>query len=207
MDHEALNDMKASELKIMCKGMGLRVSGSKSELINRIIEASEPARKEESVPSMDQAIDALLDRHDKSTKEKKTETKTHEIMDAEIVEDTEVKSDESEFEILLLDDDTEEEKPLRELVENKTQEYSEKPEEEKIRTSASRKPSESSETNNKIGNRLTITRMQLAAGINRGVVIERKFVDCSSKRLVIHCPASKIWRFYTILNPTIYHKC
>ena len=44
MDHEALNDMKASELKIMCKGMGLRVSGSKSELINRIIEASEPAR-------------------------------------------------------------------------------------------------------------------------------------------------------------------
>ena len=37
--------------------------------------------------------------------------------------------DESEFEILLLDDDTEEEKPLRELVENKTQEYSEKPEE------------------------------------------------------------------------------
>ena len=164
MDHEALNDMKASELKIMCKGMGLRVSGNKSELINRIIEASEPARKEESVPSMDQAIDALLDRHDKSTKEKKTEKKPHEIMEAEIVEDTEVKSDESEFEILLLDDDTEEEKPLRELVENKTQEYSEKPEEEKIRTSASRKPSESSETNNKIGNRLTITRMQLAAG-------------------------------------------
>ena len=58
MDHEALNDMKASELKIMCKGMG--VSGSKSELIDRIIEASEPARIEESVPSMDQAIDCLL---------------------------------------------------------------------------------------------------------------------------------------------------
>ena len=171
MDHEALNDMKASELKIMCKGMGLRVSGSKSELINRIIEASEPARKEESVPSMDQAIDALLDRHDKSTKEKKTETKTHEIMDAEIVEDTEVKSDESEFEILLLDDDTEEEKPLRELVENKTQEFSEKLEEEKIRTSASRKPSESSETKNKIGNKVTITRMQLAAGLTVALLL------------------------------------
>ena len=110
MDHEALNDMKASELKIS-KRNGSTCLRSKSEFfINRIIEASEPARIEELVPSMDQAIDALLDRHDKSTKEKKTE-KPHVIMEAEIVEDNEIKSDESEFEILLLDDDTEEENP------------------------------------------------------------------------------------------------
>ena len=85
MDHEALNGMKASELKIMCKGMGLRVSGSKSELIKRIIEASDPSKKQESIPSMDQAIDALLDRHDRSTSERKTEKKIQTVMDAELV--------------------------------------------------------------------------------------------------------------------------
>ena len=171
MDHEALNGMKASELKIMCKGMGLRVSGSKSELIKRIIEASEPSKKQESIPSMDQAIDALLDRHDRSTSERKTEKKLQTVMDAELVEDIKIKSDESVSEILLLDDDNEEDNHSHESVESKAEEYIEQPEKEKIRASASRKSGESSGTNNKIGNRLTITRIQLAAGLTVALLL------------------------------------
>ena len=74
MDHEALRDMKVSELKIMCKGMGLRVSGSKSELISRIMDASIRKEEDASKSSIDDAINALLDRHDKHIIEEGIET-------------------------------------------------------------------------------------------------------------------------------------
>ena len=38
MDQDDLNALKASELKMMCKERGLRVSGTKSELIGRLME-------------------------------------------------------------------------------------------------------------------------------------------------------------------------
>ena len=74
-------------------------------------------------------------------------------------------------EILLLDDDNEEDNHSHESVESKAEEYIEQQEKEKIRASASRKTGESSGTNNKIGNRLTITRIQLAAGLTVALLL------------------------------------
>ena len=53
MDSEVLESMKVSELKILCKEKGLRVTGNKSELIERI-QQSNPNSK---LAAKDMAMD------------------------------------------------------------------------------------------------------------------------------------------------------
>ena len=69
MDSEVLESMKVSELKILCKEKGLRVTGNKSELIERIQQSSpssKPVNKDTAMDAdIDNAIDRLLDRHDR----------------------------------------------------------------------------------------------------------------------------------------------
>ena len=80
MDFDVLEGMKVSELKILCKEKGLRVTGNKSELIERIQQfgsSSKTVNKDTIMDSdIDNAIDRLLDRHDrrksKPTREKGT---------------------------------------------------------------------------------------------------------------------------------------
>ena len=73
MDQDDLNALKASELKMMCKERGLRVSGTKSELIGRLMENQHQIENGPINESLDAAVDALLERHGKKeTKKIKT---------------------------------------------------------------------------------------------------------------------------------------
>ena len=95
MDSEDLEGMKVSELKILCKEKGLRVTGNKSELIERIQQSSpnpkRVARDTTMDSDIDNAIDRLLDRHDrrksKSAPKDTTETPETSIVEAEIIEE------------------------------------------------------------------------------------------------------------------------
>ena len=69
MDFDVLEGMKVSELKILCKEKDYESQGNKSELIERIQQfgsSSKTVNKDTIMDSdIDNAIDRLLDRHDR----------------------------------------------------------------------------------------------------------------------------------------------
>ena len=97
MDSEVLESMKVSELKILCKEKGLRVTGNKSELIERIQQSSpssKPVNKDTPMDAeIDNAIDRLLDRHDrrkpKPVPKDAPEALEPSIVEAELIEEEE----------------------------------------------------------------------------------------------------------------------
>ena len=180
MDHEALRDMKVSELKIMCKGMGLRVSGSKSELISRIMDASIRKEEDASKSSIDDAINALLDRHDKHIIEEGIETAQQEVLEAEIVMETVSESNAPESDFLLLEDEIEEEHSVDDEPENTvrasrdSQHGSSGPTHQEQKASSAhgkKSQTESKRSKPTMGNKLTITRIQLAAGLTVALLL------------------------------------
>ncbi len=112
MDQDDLNALKASELKMMCKERGLRVSGTKSELIGRLMENQHQIENGPINESLDAAVDALLERHGKKeTKKIKTypepTQKDDEMpIEAELLEEPGPTISTTETELMLFDDDS-----------------------------------------------------------------------------------------------------
>ncbi len=150
MDSEVLESMKVSELKILCKEKGLRVTGNKSELIERIQQSnpnSKLAAKDMAMDAdIDNAIDKLLDRHDRrkpmSASMDAPDVPESSIVEAELIEEEEPVLGESAKELILIEDEPDiqldvekqgytvekqDSKPLQKKVEKKAEKESTSP--------------------------------------------------------------------------------
>lgn len=174
MDFDVLEGMKVSELKILCKEKGLRVTGNKSELIERIQQfgsSSKTVNKDTIMDSdIDNAIDRLLDRHDrrKSKPPRKNifEAPEPPIVEAEIIEE-EVSIDESTKELILIDDEPDIEYEM---------ELEKERQEEPVDTNERKLLKEKPRKNTGKESQLTvqpfrITRLQVAAGFAAALVL------------------------------------
>lgn len=174
MDFEALEGMKVSELKILCKEKGLRVTGNKSELIERIQHFSANSKtinKNTIMDSdIDNAIDRLLDRHDrrKSKPARKNifEAPEPPIVEAEIIEE-EISIDESTKELILIDDEPDIGYEM---------EFEKERQEEPVDLNDRKHPKKKPQKNTGKESPLTvqpfrITRLQLAAGFAAALIL------------------------------------
>ena len=176
MDSEVLESKKVSELKILCKEMGLRVTGNKSELIERIQQSSpssKPVNKDTAMDAdIDNAIDRLLDRHDRrkpnpvpkdAPEALQPSVVEAELIEAELIEAELIEEEESAKELILIDDEPDIE-PDREK-----QEYSvEKQDMKSLKKKAENKAEKESTSSTRP---FRITRLQVAAGFAAALIL------------------------------------
>ncbi|DAC12275.1 MAG TPA: hypothetical protein D7H73_04885, partial [Candidatus Poseidoniales archaeon] len=171
MDSEVLEGMKVSELKILCKEKGLRVTGNKSELIERIQQSSSNSKSVNRDTTMDadidNAIDRLLDRHDRRKPESvlkdAPEALETSIVEAEIIEEEEPAQEESVKELILIDDEPDIELD-REKQEHPVERQDRKPLKKKVEKKAEKESVSSSRP-------FRITRLQVAAGFAAALIL------------------------------------
>ena len=174
VDSEDLEGMKVSELKILCKEKGLRVTGNKSELIERIQQSSpnpkRVARDTTMDSDIDNAIDRLLDRHDrrksKSAPKDTTETPETSIVEAEIIEEEGPAQEQSAKELILVDDEPEIE-PDEEKQEHPVERQDGKPLKETEKKTKKKTEKESISPTRQF----RITRLQVAAGFAAALIL------------------------------------
>ena len=171
MDSEVLEGMKVSELKILCKEKGLRVTGNKSELIERIQQSSSNSKSVNNDTTMDadidNAIDRLLDRHDRRKPEtvhkEPPEALVTPIVEAEIIEEEETAQEEPIKELILIEDEPDIEMD-REKQEHPVERQDNKPLNKKVQKKTERESVSSSRP-------FRITRLQVAAGFAAALIL------------------------------------
>lgn len=175
MDSEVLESMKVSELKILCKEKGLRVTGNKSELIERIQQSSpssKPVNKDTVMDAdIDNAIDRLLDRHDRRKPnlalKDAPEALEPSIVEAELIEEGEPAEEESVKELILIDDEPDIE-PDREKQEQAVEKQDTKPMKKKAEKKIEKKAEKESTSPIRP---FRITRLQVAAGFAAALIL------------------------------------